>query len=172
MRRAMLAVAAAATLGFSRDGATERLVRVERWENGTKKAEVPLLNGRFHGTVRAWYPGGSPMWTRTYVRGVEQGEHQGWWPDGTLKFSYSYVKGVREGESREWHANGRLFHLATYRGGHEEGRQRSWDADGTPRAAYDVVNGRRYGTIGTMGCTPGNRGAGDSAPAAAPGSDR
>ena len=105
---------------------------------------------------RASYPDGSPMWVRHYRDGVADGLHEGWWPDGTVKFSYWYERGEREGEAREWHANGALYHIATYRRGREDGHQELRDVDGSIRASYDVVDGRRYGSIGAMGCTPGD----------------
>lgn len=150
MRTAFLLLA----LLVSRGPIPGRTERVDHWETGEVKSRTPLVDGRADGTARAWYPDGRPMWSRQFRAGRESGQHQGWWADGSKKFSFTYSDGVLEGVTHEWYADGRLFREANYRRGQEEGPQRMWDADGTLRASYEVRDGRRYGSIGAMGCTP------------------
>lgn len=117
---------------------------------------VALLDGRMAQTVRTAYPDGRVRTVREYRAGREQGRHEGWWSNGTRQFVLNYEGGLLEGEAREWYPNGSLYRLSTYRRGHEEGPQRLWNPDGTLRASYDVRDGRRYGNIGAVGCTPGD----------------
>lgn len=117
---------------------------------------LAFADPRTRHTQRARYADGRLMWERQYVGGREEGTHRGWWPNGARKFVYTYHDGVLEGTAFEWYADGRPFRVATYRRGHEEGPQRMWDSAGLLRASYDVREGRRYGSIGAMGCTPGD----------------
>ena len=104
--------------------------------------------------ARAWYADGLPMWVREYHAGREDGVHTGWWPDGTRKFRLAYVDGLLEGASHEWYIDGKPFRDSNYHRGQETGLQRMYDADGAVRASYEVRGGRRYGSIGAVGCTP------------------
>lgn len=150
MRTAFLVLALLA----SRGSVPASAERMDRWETGEVKARTPLSDGRADGVARAWYRDGRPMWNRAFRAGRERGLHEGWWPKGSKKFSFIYDNGVLEGVAYEWYEDGRLFREATYRHGQEEGPQRMWDADGALRASYEVRDGRRYGSIGAMGCTP------------------
>lgn len=103
------------------------------------------------------YPDGSVEWERHYVRGREEGVSLGWWEDGTPHFRYVFADGLLEGEALEWYPDGTLYRDFHYAAGKESGSQRMWYPDGTLRANYVVVDGRRYGRIGSKGCTGGDR---------------
>ena len=48
--------------------------------------------------------------------------------------------------------NGNLFHLAHYKNGQEEGVQKLWYENGKIRANYIILNGKRFGLLGTKNC--------------------
>jgi len=104
--------------------------------------------------MRTWYPNGQPRDERSYRGGLEHGNHRGWWEDGTPRFDATYVRGSREGTMWEWNRAGMLFHLGHYQRGTESGSQQMWNDDGSLRANYVVRDGRRYGYMGAVGCTP------------------
>ena len=47
---------------------------------------------------------------------------------------------------------GKLFHLATYKNGQEEGTQKMWYDNDKIRANYYIIDGKRYGLLGTKNC--------------------
>jgi len=124
--------------------------------DGSVKQNTPYINGRRHGTDRAWYVDGTPMEERPYAAGKKEGLHRGWWPDGTLKFVYHFEHGLQEGVAREWFADGTPFRVFHFENGKEQGSQKMWYEDGTLRANYVVIDGRRYGLIGSKPCSSPN----------------
>jgi antitoxin component YwqK of YwqJK toxin-antitoxin module len=112
---------------------------------------------------RGWFDDGSLAWERTYREGREHGLHRGWYPSGGKRFEIRYVDGFAEGEAREWYPSGKLLTEFRYVRGHEMGRQRMWTEDGILRANYVVRDGRRYGLIGSVGCT-GHASTGEKTP--------
>jgi len=128
---------------------------IERWPDGSTKSITEFAAGRRHGAATAWYPDGQPMYERWYEEGLEEGTHRGWWEDGSRRFEYDFDRGLHDGTAREWYADGSLYREFQYAEGQEVGRQRMWYADGTLRANYVVREGRRFGLIGSKGCTGG-----------------
>lgn len=126
---------------------------VERHANGSEKRRTPYRSGLREGTVLVWSDDGSLLEDRSYELGKEHGTHTGWYPDGTRRFEYHYVRGLADGMQEEWYANGQPYTRFEYRAGHEEGRERMWTEQGVLRANYVVDRGRRFGLMGTTGCT-------------------
>jgi antitoxin component YwqK of YwqJK toxin-antitoxin module len=62
------------------------------------------------------------------------------------------VKDACEGELKEWTESGQLFHLAHYKNGQEDGVQKMWHANGKIRSNFVLIQGRRYGLLGTKNC--------------------
>lgn len=111
-----------------------------------------FLNGREHGVWKQFYGDGSRREIRHFENGKKQGEYKGWWPDGTKKFVFHFLDDEYNGTCYEWAENGQLYHKANYARGHEEGVQRAWYANGKIKSNYTIVNGRRYGLLGTKNC--------------------
>ena len=154
VRALRFAVVLAATVLSTSGSAPRRTTQVTYWPTGQVQSRTPQVDGRADGWARAWYADGQPMWVRGYTAGRETGVHTGWWPDGTRKFRLAYVDGLLEGASHEWYVDGSPFRDSNYHRGQETGLQRMYDADGAVRASYEVRGGRRYGSIGAVGCTP------------------
>lgn len=144
------AVALATELGFP---SPVRTTVVERYDNGRIKREVQYRNGKLDGVMRGWYENGAIEFERQYRDGEENGEHRGWYADGARRFVYHYAHGLSEGEQRQWFDNGLPLTWFNHVRGHEVGLQRMWNADGTIRSSYAVRDGKRYGLVGSMGCT-------------------
>jgi len=104
-------------------------VVVERWDNGRVRRET------------------------TYRGDVLDGPSRGWYRSGVPQFVYNYARGVGEGAQRQWYPTGQLYTWFNHRAGHEVGQQRMWNADGTIRSNYVIKDGRRYGLLGSLGCT-------------------
>jgi antitoxin component YwqK of YwqJK toxin-antitoxin module len=110
------------------------------------------LNGKEHGLWKQFYENGATKETRNFYRGKKEGEYRGWWENGKQKFIYRFEDGEYQGIAREWNPDGILMREATYERGHEAGPQKVWNADGTIKSNYVVLEGRRYGLLGTKHC--------------------
>ena len=111
-----------------------------------------FLNGREHGAWKQFYQKGAAREIRYFENGKKQGEYKGWWPDGTKKFIFQFKDDEYNGTCYEWAENGQLTHQANYKQGHEEGAQAAWYTNGKIRSNYTIINGRRYGLLGTRNC--------------------
>lgn len=125
----------------------------ERYANGQRKRVTPYRLGMREGLMRAWHANGTVAEERNYELGREHGTHRGWHEDGARRFEFHYVRGVANGAMREWYPDGKPYTQFEYADGHESGRQRMWTGDGVLRANYVVEGGRRFGLMGTAGCT-------------------
>lgn len=115
-----------------------------------------LMEGYYEGLqsglCQKWYAHNQLMETRHYRAGKKDGLQIGYWENGKKRFEFMAQNGEYEGEFREWSFNGHLYHLATYLHGHEEGTQKMWYDNGKIRANYVIIQGKRYGLLGTKNC--------------------
>lgn len=109
--------------------ACARTVVVDAYDSGVVRRMAEYCDGQLDGTVRGWYENGAVM------------------------LAYHYRHGLSEGSQRQWYPTGRVFSMFTHHEGHELGRQQMWNPDGTIRSNYVIRDGKRYGLLGTMGCT-------------------
>ncbi|TDE12849.1 toxin-antitoxin system YwqK family antitoxin [Dyadobacter psychrotolerans] len=108
--------------------------------------------GLEHGIWKAFYENGSIAKQREFNRGRKTGTYLAWWENGNTKLQYSFENDEYEGVCREWNALGKLTKEMTYRKGHEDGSQKMFYDNGKVRSNYRVVNGRRFGLLGTKNC--------------------
>jgi antitoxin component YwqK of YwqJK toxin-antitoxin module len=113
---------------------------------------VTYEDGLMNGISKKWFPSHRMMEYREYQKGKKNGKQIAFWENGFKRFEYDAKNDVIDGIFREWTANGKLFHFATYVDGREEGVQKMWYDNGKIRANYIVLNGRRYGLLGTKNC--------------------
>ena len=109
-------------------------------------------DGQLQGDCKKWYPNKQLMEERHYLAGEKNGTQRAYWPNGNKRFEFTAVKDICEGEMKEWTIDGRLFHLAHFVKGQEEGVQKLWYENGKIRANYVIINGKRYGLLGTKNC--------------------
>jgi hypothetical protein len=136
-----------------RSGVAVPATVVERYESGAPKRTEDWVDGRRDGASVSWYENGQMNEARSYRDGRKEGRHRGWYADGTRRFDYVFELGRLRGQALEWYPSGTLYRDFTYDAGHESGRQQMWNVDGTLRANYVVVEGRRFGLLGSKGCT-------------------
>lgn len=110
------------------------------------------LDGVLHGRLKKWYANGQLMEERFYAAGQKHGKQTAWWENGNPKFRFTAKADAYEGELKEWTFDGKLIHLANFKAGQEEGVQKLWYDNGKIRANYVMLNGRRYGLLGTKNC--------------------
>lgn len=104
------------------------------------------------GTWKKYYSGGQLKELRTFASGKKTGKLQTWWPGGVVQSEYFFSNNEYEGTCREWNDSGLLIKEMNYRNGHEEGAQKYFYNNGKVRSNYVVINGKRYGLLGTKNC--------------------
>ena len=110
------------------------------------------VNGLLSGNQKKWFPNKQLMEERHYRQGKKNGKQIAYWPNGIKRFEFVAKDDGYEGELREWSENGNLFHLANFVNGQEEGVQKMWYDNGKIRANYVILQGKRYGLLGTKNC--------------------
>ncbi|AWW00270.1 toxin-antitoxin system YwqK family antitoxin [Arcticibacterium luteifluviistationis] len=110
------------------------------------------LNGLQEGTSKKWYDNKSLMEIRHYAKGAKNGQQVAFFENGNKRFEYTAKNDAYEGEMKEWNNTGLLIHLANYTNGQEEGTQKLWYDNGKIRANYVIVDGKRFGLLGTKNC--------------------
>ena len=101
---------------------------------------------------KKYFPSGKIMEIRHVQNGVRQGLQTAFWENGHKRFENTAVNDAYEGELKEWAENGQLFHLSHYKNGQEDGVQKMWHINGKIRSNFVIIQGRRYGLLGTKNC--------------------
>jgi antitoxin component YwqK of YwqJK toxin-antitoxin module len=101
---------------------------------------------------KKYYNNKQLMEYREFRNGMKNGKQIAYWDNGKKRFQFEAVNDTYEGVLKEWDYNGNLFHLAHYKNGQEEGVQKLWYENGKIRANYIILNGKRFGLLGTKNC--------------------
>ena len=110
------------------------------------------LNGKTEGISKKYYSKNHLMEIRDYSNGEKNGSQIAYWENGKKRFEYTAKKDIYEGEMKEWNTDGSLYHLAHFKNGQEDGEQKFWYDNGKIKANYVILNGKRYGLLGTKNC--------------------
>lgn len=111
-----------------------------------------IENGLLNGVSKKWFTNHQLMEYREYKMGKKDGKQIAYWDNGKKRFEFTAKNDAYEGEMKEWSINGNLFHMAHFINGQEDGIQKMWYENGKIRANYVIVNGKRYGLLGTKNC--------------------
>ena len=109
-------------------------------------------NGLENGAWKKFYPGHKLRELREFRNGKKTGRLQTWWPNGKLQAEYFFEDDEYQGTCREWNMDGSLVREMNYEKGHEQGSQKLFYDNGKIRANYTIIDGRRYGLLGTKNC--------------------
>ena len=109
-------------------------------------------NGLQSGTEKKWFANGNLMEYRVFLNGNKNGKQIANYENGNRKFEFIAKNDAYEGEMKEWDIDGKLIHLANYKNGQEDGTQKLWYDNGKIRANYVIIEGKRYGLLGTKNC--------------------
>ncbi len=110
-------------------------------------------DGLQSGVSKKWFDNEQIMEERLYFNGKKHGKQIAFWNNGNKKFEFTAYNDIYEGEMKEWNEAGNLIHLANYKNGQENGTQKLWYDNGKIRANYVIVDGKRFGLLGTKNCT-------------------
>lgn len=109
-------------------------------------------NGREHGEWKKFYPSKKLREKRYFKDGSKIGEYLVWWENGNKQLQYFFEADEYQGTCKEWSETGFLNKIMTYKKGHEDGHQQWWYDNGKIKANYVIIDGRRYGLLGTKNC--------------------
>ena len=121
---------------------------------GTKDtASISIYHqGREDGKWRKYYANGQLKEERTYHNGKKTGVYAAWWDNARKQLEYHFDNDEYDGTCREWNYDGRLIKEMHYEKGHEQGSQKMYYDNGKVRANYMIIDGKRYGLLGTKNC--------------------
>jgi hypothetical protein len=114
------------------------------YDDGKIRFRFPILiDGKFHGIGRIWYPSGRIEWEKSYRRGMLQGLSKRWHENGNLALIENFLNGGRHGIYREWHDNGVVSLESHYLDNRREGILSKHDLDGKIIKQEVYVRGSR-----------------------------
>ncbi|MEM0576715.1 toxin-antitoxin system YwqK family antitoxin [Flavobacterium polysaccharolyticum] len=127
-------------------------IQYSLYKQGDTAFIKPYLNGLEEGITKKWYVNKQLAEERLYIDGKKEGIHKGWWENGNRKFEFAVSNDEYTNEFKEWSNSGLLVKYFHYKNGQENGRQQLYYENGKIRANYVILNGKRYGLLGTKNC--------------------
>ena len=121
-------------------------------DNKDTVAVASFVNGLEDGAWRSYYSNGQLKEKRYFTKGKKTGLLEGWWPNGKQRLLYHFDNGEYEGNCRDWNEKGLLMNNMNYKEGYEVGLQQQFYETGKVKANYMMIDGRRYGLLGTKNC--------------------
>jgi antitoxin component YwqK of YwqJK toxin-antitoxin module len=115
-------------------------------------AVASFVNGTEDGEWRSYYSNGQLQERRYYSDGKKTDIYEGWWPNGNKRLLYHFENGEYEGSCIDWNVSGKLASSMNYKNGYEDGSQQQFYENGKVKANYVMIDGRRYGLLGTKNC--------------------
>lgn len=112
----------------------------------------PFLNGLEEGITKKWHFNKQLAEERLYIDGKKEGIHKGWWENGNRKFEFAVSNDEYTNEFKEWNTDGLLLKHFHYKNGQENGSQKLFYENGKIKANYMIIDGKRYGLLGTKNC--------------------
>ena len=101
------------------------------YADGRKSYEANYKDGKKNGYATVWYQNGQKQWQTVFREGLTHGVWREWYADGKKKFEANYNDGKLEGLATWWHENGRLWQERSFQAGSlVKGTVREWDRAG------------------------------------------
>jgi antitoxin component YwqK of YwqJK toxin-antitoxin module len=115
-------------------------------------AVASFVNGLEDGEWRSYYSNRQLKERRYFSKGKKVGVFEGWWANGKQRLLYHFKDDEYDGNCKEWDVKGLLVNNMNYKRGHEDGLQQQFYESGKVKANYMMIEGRRYGLLGTKNC--------------------
>jgi antitoxin component YwqK of YwqJK toxin-antitoxin module len=122
------------------------------YPNDDTAALLSYKQGLPHGKWQQFYQGGVKTELRYFDQGKKTGDFTRWWENGNMQILYVFEDDEYQGTCREWNEQGLLVKEMNYKKGHEEGMQTWWYDNGKVKSNYRIIEGRRFGLLGTKNC--------------------
>lgn len=127
-------------------------IQYSLYKQGDTAFIKPYLNGLEEGVTKKWFANKQLAEERLFIDGKKEGVHKGWWENGKQKFEFAVSNDEYTNEFKEWDNNGSLVKHFHYKNGQENGSQKLFYVNGKIRANYVIIDGKRYGLLGTKNC--------------------
>ena len=77
-------------------------LKLSGFENGNKRSEINLTNGKYNGLCSEWYDNNQIKKNEQYAYGVLEGENKEWYSNGNKKHEGNFKNDQKNGIYREW----------------------------------------------------------------------
>ena len=116
---------------------------VEWYDNGNKKTEVFLKNGKLNGLVKSWYENGNKKFETNYKLGIKNGKHVYWYENGEMMEDITFKNDQKNGLETQWYENGQKKIEVTFRNDKIDGLYTAWHENGQMKAEAGWKDGER-----------------------------
>ena len=114
-------------------------------ENGQKKEEVTIKDGKPNGVGTVWYINGNKEYEKTFKDGKEDGLEIGWYINGNKKYEKTIKDGKPDGLWTGWYINGNKEYEKTFKDGKKDGLWNSWYENGQKKEELTFKDGKEDG---------------------------
>ena len=104
-------------------------VRVDKYENGQKKLEGTLKDGKREGLATSWHENGKKKGELTFKDGKPEGLMTEWHENGQKSYEVTSKDGKPEGLMTAWYKNGKKKYEGTFKDG-KQVSETKWDKEG------------------------------------------
>lgn len=125
----------------SKKGPGKVSLAYEKYDDGSIKTESEVKDGKAHGLLKNYTPGGILESVYTYDMGVREGPAVVYYPNGQARAKMYYKEGKRQGITREYYRSGELYRETNYQDGKPEGIRKTWYKNGNLMAEAPFMGG-------------------------------
>jgi antitoxin component YwqK of YwqJK toxin-antitoxin module len=110
-------------------------------DNGQKKGEANLKDGKPHGDATGWHENGQKESEANLKDGKPHGLFVAWHENGQKKAETNYKDGKYDGLSVNWYENGQKKNGGNFKDGKEDGLAVLWHKNGQKKAEGNFKDG-------------------------------
>ena len=105
-------------------------VLIVTYDDGSRKLEQPLKDGKQVGTQKQWHEDGVQKAEIKFRDGKLHGYSTWWYPNGMTRVWLGFQDGKLHGRGMSWYENGRVKSDGEFRRGEAVRKHRFWDENG------------------------------------------
>lgn len=109
------------------------------YEDGTLRAEIPMVDGKRNGVARDFYSSGKPRLEVQYKEGVKHGLTKMYYENGTLYEENAFEMGVKQGVQKKYRQDGKLLAETKYHLGEPCAGLKEYLKDGSVKKKYPTI---------------------------------
>lgn len=113
----------------------------EYYPDGNLKIETQVLDGKAHGIMKIYTPGGALEKVYTYKLGKKEGPAVEYYINGQLRTKTHFKDNKMEGQTIMYYKSGEVYRTTSYVAGKMEGERNSYYKDGSLMAEAKFKNG-------------------------------
>lgn len=123
---------------YYRDGVKYTGRYLSYYENGQKKIEMNLKEGKKHGKIRIYFDNGNLHELQSYRNNLMSGKWEMYNLEKAKLSVAHYKRGRKHGKWKIWDDNGNLLYKLQYNRGQKTGKWKKYNSEGT------IINVRDY----------------------------